>query len=56
MSQKECVLEDKACIYCGECDVCDLDHSKYCDNCGRCIDEGSDYKTVGIDDILEIEE
>lgn len=35
-----CVLVDnKSCTDCGECDRCDLDPSKICDNCGACIDE-----------------
>ena len=35
-----CVLEDdKKCNDCGECDRCDLDPTKICDNCGACISE-----------------
>lgn len=34
----ECVLYDRECIGCGECDVCDLDPNKICDNCGKCLD------------------
>ena len=32
---EECVLYDRKCIECGECDMCDLDPSKICDNCGK---------------------
>lgn len=46
---KQCVLYDRACNGCGECELCDLDPSKKCDNCGRCIDDGSDYSTVDVD-------
>ncbi len=35
---KQCVLEDKICTHCGECEKCDLDPNKVCDNCGKCID------------------
>lgn len=35
---EECVLYDRKCIECGECDMCDLDPSKICDNCGKCLD------------------
>ena len=52
---KECVLADRECIDCGECDMCDLDNSKICDNCCVCIDSTADYKQVEIDDILEDE-
>ncbi|MGC7873113.1 hypothetical protein ACPUYX_16480 [Desulfosporosinus sp. SYSU MS00001] len=50
---KQCVLEERLCTDCGECDRCDLDPSKLCDNCCQCIDtlEG-DYAEIGIDDIL----
>lgn len=53
---KQCVLEDKECIYCGECDICDLDSNKICDNCGKCIENDVDYKAIGIDEIIVNEE
>lgn len=53
---KECVLADKECIECGECNVCDLDPDKICDNCCKCIDIDADYKSVDIDEILEDDE
>ncbi|MDR3540603.1 MAG: hypothetical protein P4L69_06475 [Desulfosporosinus sp.] len=48
-----CILEDRSCTGCGECDRCDLDPTKQCNNCCQCIDtpEG-DYVEIGIDDIL----
>lgn len=52
---KKCVLYDRECIDCGECDVCDLDPNKICDNCGKCIDSETDYAEIKIDKI-EIEE
>jgi hypothetical protein len=54
--KKECVLEDKECIDCGECDKCDLDPDKICDNCCKCIDGDADYRGVYIDDIIEGDE
>ena len=33
---KRCVLYDRDCIDCGECDMCDLEPGKVCDNCGEC--------------------
>ncbi len=53
--KKECVLMDRECIDCGECDRCDLDPSKICDNCCACIDKDADYKSIEIDEIIEDE-
>ena len=50
---KMCVLEDKPCNGCGECDRCDLNPVKTCDNCGKCIDTGSDSRAIGIDGIYD---
>ncbi len=36
--EEECVLYDRKCIGCGECELCDLDPLKICDNCGKCIE------------------
>lgn len=47
--KKECVLYDRECINCGECDICDLDPKKICDNCGKCIDSGNDYNIIDVD-------
>jgi hypothetical protein len=54
--QKECVLYDRLCIGCGECDVCDLDKNKKCDNCGKCIEEIEDYRTLNVDEFLKEKE
>ena len=47
--KKECVLYDRECIGCGECDRCDLDPNKICDNCMKCVKGNSDYRAVQID-------
>ena len=47
--KKECVLYDRDCINCGECDVCDLDPKKKCDNCGACLEMDDEYSTVDVD-------
>ena len=52
---KQCVLYDRECIDCGECNICDLDPHKICDNCCKCI-ENVDYKEILIDNILDKEE
>ncbi len=49
---KKCVLEDKTCIECGECDICDLDRNKICDSCGKCIEPDTEYLEVKIDEII----
>ena len=48
---KECVLYDRMCIGCGECDRCDLDPEKICDNCGKCLDIRDDA-VIKIDKII----
>ena len=54
MNGKNCILYDRACIECGECNICDLDPSKICDNCKRCIGLGGDleYRAIKIDGII----
>ena len=52
----ECVLMDRECLNCGECDICDLDPNKICDNCCTCIEKTADYNSVEIDEIIEDEE
>ncbi|KXS41476.1 hypothetical protein SAMN04488698_10635 [Candidatus Frackibacter sp. WG12] len=47
----ECVLEHKVCTACRECDFCDLDSDKICDNCMKCIKDDEDFKAIKITDI-----
>ena len=47
---EDCVLFDKKCDGCGECEICDLDPLKICDNCGKCIDF-KDVATIKIDSV-----
>jgi len=51
VERKECVLYDRECIDCGECDFCDLDPLKICDNCGKCLDIKDDA-VIKIDKII----
>lgn len=55
MNRKQCVLYDRECIECGECNLCDLDPSKICDNCGACIglDGNSEYRAIRVDGIIQ---
>ena len=48
---KECVLYDRICIGCGECDRCDLNPENICDNCGKCLDIRDDA-VIRIDKII----
>ena len=48
---KECVLYDRECIGCMECEICDLDETKICDNCGKCLDVRDDA-VIKIDRII----
>jgi hypothetical protein len=51
-SKQQCVLYDRECIGCMECEVCDLDPNKICDNCGKCL-EIHDDAVIYIDKIIE---
>ena len=46
----QCVLYDRECIGWLECETCDLDPNKVCDNCGKCI-EMDDVASIKIDKI-----
>jgi hypothetical protein len=46
---------DRECTDCGECNICDLDPNKICDNCCACIDKTADYTSIEIDEIIEDE-
>lgn len=47
---QQCVLYERECIGCLECETCDLDPKKVCDNCGKCI-EMQDVASIKIDKI-----
>ena len=49
---KECILEDRECTNCGECELCDLDKNKKCDNCGKCIETSAESRAIRIDEII----
>lgn len=51
MKNKECILYDRLCIDCGECDMCELDPAKRCDNCMKCVQGDAEYRAVVIDRI-----
>jgi len=52
MKKEKCELYDRDCIDCGECERCDLDPNKICDNCCRCIESDSDYAEIIITDVI----
>ena len=54
--KKECILYERECIDCGECDRCDLDPEKICDNCMKCINGEDQYRSIKIDAIIANEE
>ena len=53
--KKECELYERECIDCGECEICDLDPKKLCDNCGNCLDIRDDA-VIKIDKIITEEQ
>lgn len=46
---KKCILYDRACTDCGECNRCDLDPNKICNNCCKCIESDKEYYEIKID-------
>lgn len=40
---------NKPCTYCGNCDICDLDPTKICDSCEKCIFPENDYLTINVE-------
>ena len=54
---KQCVLYDRECINCGECNRCDLDPNKICDNCCQCLELEKDaYRTLKISRVITDQE
>ncbi len=50
-----CVLEKtKNCTACGECDICDMNPLKLCDNCCKCIDGGEsvDFAKIPVSKVM----
>ena len=56
VDKNDCMLYDRKCINCGECNICDLNKNKICDNCCKCIEMDSDYYSIHINKIIEEEE
>ena len=52
---EKCILYDRECIDCGECDMCELDPQKRCDNCMKCVKTGAEYRAVIVDEIIHPE-
>ena len=48
---QQCVLYERECIGCLECEICDLDSNKTCDNCGKCLNI-QDAAVIKIDKII----
>jgi len=50
--ERYCILKpEEKCRDCGECDRCDLDETKICDNCCRCLGN-FDYRGIEITEII----
>ena len=52
MNKKDCILYDRPCTDCGECDMCELDPTKRCDNCMRCVQGNAENRAVYIDRVI----
>lgn len=53
MERFYCILEEKECVKCYECEMCDLNRNKVCDNCGKCIDSKTDYRAIEVDRVVD---
>lgn len=55
---KKCIIDNhKECINCNECNVCDLNPNKICNNCMECLNINNyDYKEIHIDGIIDEED
>lgn len=53
MNRTHCIFEDKECTNCMECEMCDLDPKKVCDNCGKCIESDADYRAIDVDRVVD---
>ena len=51
-NNRHCVLYERECIGCGECDRCDLNPEKTCDNCMKCVNGSAEYRGIAIDRIM----
>lgn len=49
---ESCVLENRLCTECGECDRCELNSEKTCDNCCQCIESTADFAGIEIEEII----
>ena len=48
--------DNKICDNCLDCNTCDLDPSKECNNCAKCIDTGAAFRAIEIDEIVAAKE
>lgn len=45
---KECILYERICIQCNECDMCDLDPQVECTSCGKCLESEEEFRSINI--------
>ncbi|WP_154673455.1 hypothetical protein [Pseudobacteroides cellulosolvens] len=53
LMEKECLLYDRACIKCYDCEKCDLDSTKRCNNCEKCLEQNEEYRSVKVEDFIK---
>ena len=51
-NNRPCVLYERECIGCGECNRCDLNPEKICDTCMKCVNGNAEYRGIAIDRIM----
>lgn len=54
MAENKCKIYDRECIDCGVCDeFCDIEPTKKCNSCGKCIEVDKNYKIIKITKIVK---
>lgn len=53
MDRFYCILEDRECTHCMECEMCDYVEDKVCDNCGKCIDSDAAYRAIDVESVRD---
>ena len=48
-----CILEDKECTNCMECQICDLNPAKICDSCGECLKTDADFRAIDVESVQD---
>jgi len=54
--EKACIIYERKCIQCGECDMCNLDPKIKCTSCGKCLETEKEFRSINIKKFFQKEE